>query len=61
MQKEDEPGYTADKAKHKAQGGLHEARHKLGQAKHEVGKVVPKPIKDATHAAGDKLHHAKVC
>ena len=57
---DDDIDIDSDKARAKAEGAVDHVKEKLSQAKHQVVQVVPKPVKDAGNAAGDKLGHAKV-
>ena len=60
LQNKDDDDIDTDEAKAKAEHAVDHVKEKLSHAKHQVVQVVPKPVKDAGHAASDKLGHAKV-
>ncbi len=60
LQNKDDDDVDTDEAKAKAEHAVDHVKEKLSHAKHQVVQVVPKPVKDAGHAASDKLGHAKV-
>ena len=57
---DDDIDIDSDRARAKAENAVDTVKEKLSHAKHQVVQVVPKQVKDAGNAAGDKLGHAKV-